>query len=268
MSVRAGQHVVRVLAREQRSAHLVRLRLGGPGLATFATTGVPDEWVAVVVPGQFQSRYYTVRSASPEQVVLDVVVHDEGLVTEWVARDCVAEEVTISDARGSFDPPPDAGWVMLVGDLTAMPAIARICEQTTLPVAVWAESADDLTGYLPDGVEVTWSAPPAPGASALAAVVESLTWPEGPGYFWMAGESGQMRAVRRHLMRERSLPSTSYDVMGYWRGGTTRQPRRVDPGPVWRAGKAAGKTDEEIWADFDAARHEAPNGPQDGARDV
>jgi hypothetical protein len=28
----------------------------------------------------------------------------------------------------------------------------------------------------------------------------------------------------------------------------------VDPGPIWRAGKAAGKTDEEIWADFDEAQ--------------
>ncbi len=72
----------------------------------------------------------------------------------------------------------------------------------------------------------------------------------------MAGESAQMRAIRKHLMRERRLPSTAYDVMGYWRGGAERQPRAVDPGPIWRAGKAAGKSDEEIWADYDAARDE------------
>lgn len=82
-----------------------------------------------------------------------------------------------------------------------------------------------------------------------------LDWPEGPGYFWMAGESAQMRAIRKHLMREVRLPSERYDVMGYWRGGgQRRQPRAVDPGPIYRAGKAAGKSDEEIWADYDAAR--------------
>ena len=32
------------------------------------------------------------------------------------------------------------------------------------------------------------------------------------------------------------------------------KPRAVDPGPIWRAGRAAGKTDEEIWADYDQAR--------------
>ena len=69
----------------------------------------------------------------------------------------------------------------------------------------------------------------------------------------MAGESTQMRAIRKHLMRERRLPPTAYDVMGYWRGVARRQPRAVDPGPIYRAGKAAGKTDEQIWADYDAA---------------
>jgi hypothetical protein len=115
---------------------------------------------------------------------------------------------------------------------------------------------DALPGYLPAGPEVTWLEPPAPGASRLAEVVAGIDWPEGEGYFCMAGESAQMRAVRKHLMRERSLPSSAYDVMGYWRGVKERQPRAVDPGPVWRAGKAAGKTDEEIWADYDRARED------------
>ena len=104
----------------------------------------------------------------------------------------------------------------------------------------------------PDGTEVTWLDPPGPSESALASVVEGIDWPEGEGYFWMAGESSQMRAIRKHLMREVRLPSTSYDVMGYWRGGSQRHPRAVDPGPIWRAGKAAGKSDEEIWAAYDA----------------
>jgi hypothetical protein len=42
--------------------------------------------------------------------------------------------------------------------------------------------------------------------------------------------------------------------MGYWRAVTARQPRAVDPGPIWQAGKASGKSDEEIWAAYDEAR--------------
>jgi hypothetical protein len=81
----------------------------------------------------------------------------------------------------------------------------------------------------------------------------------------MAGESAQMRAIRKHLMRDVRLPSEQYDVMGYWRGGQARQPRAVDPGPIWRAGKAAGKSDEEIWADYDQARDDQAR--DDQARD-
>ncbi len=250
-----------VLSRTPLSDHLVRLVLGGPGLADFRSTAIPDEWVGLVVPGQFQSRYYTVRSWDGAELVLDVVVHDVGLVTEWASRDCVGDVVTVSEPKGSFAMPEHARWLMLVGDLTALPAMARICQTHggRVPIRVWAEVPDDpdadtsLTAYLPD-VEVDRLVQPGDGESRLAEVVSDLVWPEGSGYFWMAGESAQMRAIRKHLMRERRLPSSDYDVMGYWRATTGRQPRAVDPGPIWRAGKAAGKTDEQIWADYDEAR--------------
>jgi len=204
------------------------------------------------VPGQFQSRYYTVVSFTSGELVLDVVVHDVGLVTEWAARDVVGETVTILEPKGSFAMPAGAGWLMLVGDLTAVPAMARIAATIDVPTRIWAEVPEVPPGYFPEGADITWLEQPGDGQSGLAEVVDGLAWPEGEGYFWMAGESAQMRAIRKHLMRELKLPSTAYDVMGYWRGGAKRQPRAVDPGPIYRAGKAAGKTDEQIWADYDA----------------
>ena len=255
--MKAREYAATVVRREQLSPHLVRLVLGGLEADAFASSGVPDEWVGLVVPGQFQSRYYTVRSWDGAELVLDVVVHDEGLVTEWASRDCVGELVTHPGAEGLVRdagvgrvaaarrrPDRDAGDGADPGD--------GGLDELDQRVAVWAEVPDDLAGYLPDGADVTWLAPPGRDESALASVVEGIDWPEGEGYFWMAGESAQMRAIRKHLMREVRLPSTAYDVMGYWRGGGRRQPRAVDPGPIWRAGKAAGKSDEEIWAAYDA----------------
>lgn len=262
VSTRAQQFVADVLRRDPLTPHLVRLTLGGPGLTGFASTGVPDEWVGLVVPGQFQSRYYTVRSWDGAELVVDVVVHDTGLVTEWASLDPVGDQVTIAEPKGSFAMPDDARWLLLVGDLTALPAMARIAEThaASVPTRVWAETEDSdaLADYLPVTAGVTWLDLPESG-SRLAEVVEALDWPEGEGYFWMAGESAQMRAIRKHLMRVRQLPSTAYDVMGYWRA-QRRQPRSVDPGPIWRAGKAAGKSDEEIWADYDAAQQAQERG--------
>jgi NADPH-dependent ferric siderophore reductase len=251
MTARAQRYDAVVTRREQLSPHLVRLVLSAPG---FATTGIPDEWVGLVVPDQFQVRYYTVRSVDGDEVVLDVVVHEQGLVTRWASGDCVGDTPVITAPQGSFSLPEGASWLLLVGDLTAMPAMAAIVGAVDLPTRVWAEVPDDLSGYLPEGTDVTWLQPPEPGRSRLAEVVEGIEWPEGVGYFWMAGESSQMRAIRKHLMRERRLPSSAYDVMGYWRAVTSRQPRAVDPGPIWRAGKARGLTDEQIWAEYDEAR--------------
>ena len=258
MSTRAALFEGTVRSREPLTDHLVRLVLDG--LDDFVSTGVPDEWIGLVVPGQFQSRYYTVRSFDGGRLTLDVVVHDVGLVTEWAMRDCVGDTVVITEPKASFDPPAPATWLLLVGDLTAMPAIARIAAtRPDLTTYVLAEVPDDLAGYLPEHAQVTWLEPPAAGQSALAHVVTGIDWPEGEGYFWMAGESAQMRAIRKHLMREVKLPTSHYDVMGYWRATAGRQPRSVDPGPIWRAGRAAGKSDDEIWAEYDAAR-EATDG--------
>ena len=129
-------------------AHLVRLVLEAP--EGFATTGVPDEWVALTVPGQFQTRYYTVRSLAQGLLTLDVVVHEQGLVTEWAQTDCVGETVGLSAPKGSFTLPADAGWMVLAGDLTALPAMARIAEQVDgLPVEIHAEVPD---GPMPEYV--------------------------------------------------------------------------------------------------------------------
>ena len=260
MSTRAEQFQAEVLGREQLSSHFVRIVLGGAGLTGFTSTGVPDEWVALTVPGQFQTRYYTVRSWDGERLALDIVVHEHGLVTEWASGDCVGDVVTISEPKSSFSMPASAQWLLLVGDLTALPAVARIIESDPgVPVTAWCEVPDgELAAYVDvpgDSAQVHWLQPPPGVETETAAIVERIVWPEGEGYFWMAGESAQMRAIRKHLMREVKLPSTAYDVMGYWRGGGhQRQPRAVDPGPIWQAGKAAGKTDQQIWADYDAAQ--------------
>ena len=101
MSTRAQQYDAQVLRREQLSPHLVRLTLGVDG---FVSTGIPDEWVGLVVPGQFQVRYYTVRSYADGELVLDVVVHEVGLVTEWASGDCVGDTVVDHRAQGLLRP--------------------------------------------------------------------------------------------------------------------------------------------------------------------
>ena len=84
-------------------------------------------------------------------------------------RDCVGDTVTVTEPKASFALPADAAWLLLVGDLTALPAIARILETGPgVPTYVLAEVPDDelLAGYLPGHADVTWLEPPAPTARA------------------------------------------------------------------------------------------------------
>ncbi|BBH16080.1 siderophore-interacting protein [Nocardioides baekrokdamisoli] len=252
MSTRAGTRTARVRSREQLSEHLIRLVLDLDG---FESTGIADEWIGLVVPGQFQSRYYTVRSFDADSITIDIVVHSRGLVTEWAADDVVGQSVTITDAKGSYAAATDAAWIMLVGDLTAFPAMARIAESTDRPVRIWAEAPSIPPGYFPSSADVNHL--PQGAQSRLSAIVEEISWPEGDGYFWMAGESAQMRSIRKFLMHDRAMPTSAYDVMGYWRQVKERQPRAVDPGPIWREGKRQGLTDAQIWDNYDKQRETA-----------
>ena len=124
---------------------------------------------------------------------------------------------------------------------------------TLVEAAGWAE-ADAVPGYFPAAGAVTWI--PASHGSRLAALVETIEWPDGAGYFWMAGESAQMRDIRRYVRRSLGWGSDRHDLMGYWSSTRARQSRAVDPGPLYARGKAAGKSDEEIWAEYDELRAE------------
>lgn len=240
-----------VTDREVLGDHLIRVTIAADG--GFTSTGVPDEWVALTVPGQFQTRYYTVRSYTETHLVIDIVIHDEGLVTQWAQTECIGDVVGLSSPKGSFELPADAGWVVLVGDLTGLPAIARIGESTDLPVTAYVETPDHpLTGYT--DLPITWVDAPGAEQSGLAELVRGLDWPAGSGYFWMAGESAQMREIRRYVRHDVGMAPTAYDVMGYWSASRGRQRRAVDPGPIYAAGRAAGKSDDQIWDDYDKAR--------------
>ena len=63
-----------------------------------------------------------------------------------------------------------------------------------------------------------------------------------------------MRDIRRHARHDLGWDTRHYDVMGYWSGSRGRQARTVDPGPIYARGKAQGKSDDEIWAEYDEAR--------------
>ncbi|EDX24564.1 siderophore-interacting protein [Streptomyces sp. Mg1] len=58
-------------------------------------------------------------------------------------------------------------------------------------------------------------------------VLDAMRVAELPGaeapYVWLAGEAGTIRAVRRHIVQERSIDRRAVRFTGYWRLGASEE---------------------------------------------
>ncbi|MCY1143606.1 siderophore-interacting protein [Actinoplanes sp. Pm04-4] len=246
--------VVRVL---DLTPGMRRITLAGPQLReftsangfaqpAFASTGFDDDIrLAFCYPGHSEpvlpvqlekglhfprdprplSRPYTVRRWEPEIGELDVdfVKHGIGVGTTWAYRAEVGDRIHIAGPRTSRALPQDADWLLVAGDDTTIPAIARLLEE--LPEDAKAQVFIDVATEedrqplreLP-GVEVTWLVRDGAEARLLNAV-RNCGWWAGRPYAWVAGEQATVRDLRRHLVEDRGVPKQDVEFIGYWRRG-------------------------------------------------
>lgn len=261
---------------EQLTPHLRRIVLGGGDLDRWETSGTPDEAVLLVIPDAAgvvdvpaehnghdysRCRWYTVRrfDAERREMTIDVVGHDVGLATRWARRAGVGDAIGISSARSWYARPADAAWQLLLGDITAVPAIGRILEEQSesVPTTVRIEIADPRDEVaLPGGDNISIEWVHNSGDSRLGELVRSADVPEGDGYTFVAGEAAATRDVRRYLRHECGLPAARYSVIGYWTARSEDWNRRleqsgIDLAAIYEAGEAAGKDEEELADEVD-----------------
>ncbi|MBF6048660.1 siderophore-interacting protein [Streptomyces sp. NRRL B-1677] len=239
-----------VLRTERLTPHMVRVVLGGEGLADFAAGEHTDHYVklffpvpGVTYPESFdmqvirqdlppehwpKTRTYTVRSfdRAARELAIDFVVHgDEGLAGPWAASVQPGAEVLFRGPGGAYSPDPAAGWHLLAGDESALPAIAASLER--IPAGARVHAFVEVAGpeeeqklELAEGVEVTWlHRGAAPVGEALVAAVRGLDFPAGDVQAFVHGEAGFVKELRRYLRVEREVPRERLSVSGYWRRG-------------------------------------------------
>lgn len=290
----------RVEAVERVSPTFARVTFGGPALDDFGTPGaVLDQriklifpspghdlprlegddwyaaWLAVPEAERGSMRTYSIRDlhAGPDgtRVVVDFVLHLQpgltGPAATWASGAAVGDELLVIGPRrgrasggGIEYSPGDARRVLLAGDETAAPAVARILEDVDRRVRGTAflevpDAADILPIAAPPGVEVRWlvRGGRTHGEALIPAVLEHLgdvvdelviedadtenpLWEtpvhstlgeplesSGPAhpdrYFWIAGESGVVTTLRRHLVKDLGVDRSQVAFMGYWRHG-------------------------------------------------
>jgi NADPH-dependent ferric siderophore reductase len=249
---------------------MIRVVLDGPDLVDLPVGDYTDAYVKLVFPpagAPYRTaeeysemregldprhrpalRTYTVRAYDETvgELTLDFVYHgDEGLAGPWAAAARPGDQVILLGPGGGYTPDPDADWHLLVGDESALPAIATAVERVPAGVAVHAfieiagaYEEQQLTSEA--DLHVTWvhrDAAHGRRGDALVSAVQLAALPAGRVHAFLHGEAGFVKRLRHHLRFDRDVPKEMLSVSGYWRLG------RDDEG--WRAEKASWKSEVE-----------------------
>lgn len=255
---------VETLATERIGRSFTRVTVGGPDLDDFAPMGY-DQWLRLFLPREWQTglrlptaaestlwyaqclamssdtrpliRNYTVRGfrsagtgffGEHAEIDIDFVAHgDAGPASAWAARVRPGTPVGLLDEGIMYRAPLHTDWSLLVGDESALPAIAGVLRSAPRDLCGTAyieiphrEDIQDLGE--PAGVRVHWLPREDPalriGTPATEAV-RAADLPGGAGYAFVVGEQRLVSGVRRHLVRDRGFAKPDIMFSGYWRLG-------------------------------------------------
>ena len=238
------------LLQVQRSARItprmIRVTLTGDALAGFGGEG-PDRRIKMFFPAPGQDRpavpratsggplwpagearptvrTYTVRryDADANELDVDFVLHEgHGPAAAWARDARPGSWVGVSEPGGRYVPDPAAAFHLVIGDETALPAVATVLAALPpdVPALAHLEVADATEEQpLPGAGTVTWvHRGDRPAGDALTASVRAADLPDGPGQAWLSGESACVRDLRRHLLDDRGFDRRAVYATGYWR---------------------------------------------------
>jgi NADPH-dependent ferric siderophore reductase len=249
-----------VISVESLTPSLVRVVLAGEELDRFEMPDHTDSYVNVAIPPADATygdvfdpadikrdhpddlwprrRRYTVRHWDPVEklLTLDFVVHGSaGAGGAWAAGARPGTVLVFEGPSGGYQPDATADWHLLVGDESALPAIAASLERLPAGSRAVVRLVCDGPDYeIPlscaGDLDLAWShrsGEPADG-DLLAAAVRDAQFPSGRVHAFVHGEAEEIREIRRHLLGERGLTRQQMSCSPYWRRTMTDEAwRRV-----------------------------------------
>ncbi len=251
----------RVTTIQRLTPGLVRVVLGGGDLAGLVMPDATDAYVNVAIPpphapyddvfdpADVRERFpkqtwparrrYTVRSwdATRQELTLDFVVHgDTGVAGPWAAAVRVGDALVFEGPSGGYRPDAGADWHLMVGDESALPAIAASLEALPPGARVVVRLVCDGPEHeielrSPGVVDLVWlhRAGVAADEDLLVSSLEGAVFPEGRVHAFVHGEAVEVRRIRRHLLGDRGLARADMSCSPYW--------RREMADEAWRAVK-------------------------------
>ncbi|VXB58789.1 siderophore-interacting protein [Nocardioides sp. AX2bis] len=212
---------------------------GSPYDAVFDPAAVREEHPRETWPAR---RRYTVADwdAERHELSIDFVVHgDTGAAGRWAATAGPGDVLVWEGPSGGYRPDPAAEVHLLVGDESALPAIAAslrvlppgaravvrlLCDGPAHEVALESPGTLDLVWLHRRGDDGD--------VDLLAGAVRAADLPAaaaGRVQAFVHGEADEVRAVRRHLLADRGMARADMSCSPYWRRTMTDE--------AWRAVK-------------------------------
>lgn len=218
-----------------------RITVGGPELAGFSSLGADDHIkLLFATTPQEQAALETMvlgakggegpkpamRDYTPRRIDLqageldiDFVLHGDGPASTWAAQAEPGQMLYIGGPRSSMVVPDSFDSYLLIGDETAIPAIARRLEELpagrrALAVVEVEDAAERQALQSKAELEVIWVER---HQEDLTEVVRQLRPPTGALYAWVATEASLSRKLRRVLLDEHKVDDQALKVAGYWR---------------------------------------------------
>ena len=203
-----------------------RVVFRGDALADFVTASF-DDHVKLIIPDRGDAttvvmRDYTPRRFDPvsRELAIEFALHGDGPAADWAAQAAPGQGAVIGGPKGSTIVPLDYDWHLLVGDETALPAIARRVEELPAGARVTViarvdDPSDRRVFETAARPTVRW----VHDADALIDAVRAHALPTGDGYVWCAGEARAMAVLRRIVVDEKGHDRHAIRASAYWKRG-------------------------------------------------
>lgn len=231
--------VLEVIRTTYITPNMCRVTLGGEGLMDFPVDQ-ESAYIKLIFPQGEDNRplmrTYTVSVQRDNEIDVDFALHDvEGPASTWARNTQVGDQILVGGPGPKKLINNDADWFLLIGDMTALPAITVNLAQLPDDARGYAvlevtTEADRQTLKKPENLDIHWviNAEPNADSSPLLEHTKTLTWLNGQPAVWAACEFNSMRALRQFFKVERPIPKTHLYISSYWKVDNTEDQHKIE----------------------------------------
>ncbi len=231
--------LLEVVRKAYLTPHMCRVTLGGEGLIDFPLDQ-ESAYIKLIFPqGEDNKplmRTYTVSVQRDNEIDVDFALHDvEGTASTWARNTQIGDTILVGGPGPKKLINNDADWFLLIGDMTALPAItvnlAQLPDDARGYAVIEITTEDDRqTLKKPENVDIHWVINAEPNAEncPLLAHTKTLTWLTGEPAVWAACEFHSMRALRQFFKVDRPIEKTHLYISSYWKVDNTEDQHKIE----------------------------------------